>query len=61
MYSMEIKRLLELKKNLVNLNEYFMIINSPQVDHIKFDDGVFNIWTSDGYKFKLKIENEQKK
>ena len=60
MHSHDIKRLLELKKNLVTNKEYFMIISSPQIDHIKYEDDIFKIWTTDGYKFELRINNENK-
>ena len=55
MYSYEIEMLLKLRNNLVSIKEYIQIISSPQVDHIKYEDEVFKIWTNDGYKFKLKI------
>lgn len=58
MYSTEIKELLKMKKNLVNLKEYLAIVSSPQVDHIKFEDDHFNVWTTDGYVFKLILRNK---
>lgn len=57
MYSEEIKKLLKIRNNLVNLNEYLQITSSPQIDHIKYENGIFNIWTNDGYKFQLKLLN----
>ena len=56
MYSKEIEELLKLRNNLIDLNEYKKIIQSPQIDHIKYENGIFNIWTDDGYKFQLKIK-----
>ena len=56
MYSEEIKSLLELKNYYIELKEYLKIINSPQVDHIKYENQMFNIWTKDGYYFKFKIK-----
>lgn len=56
MYSKEIQELLKLKNNLVTLEEYLRIIQSPQIDHIKYENGIFNIWTNDEYKFELKIK-----
>ena len=56
MYSKEIEELLKLKNNLINLSEYLKIVQSPQIDHIKYDNGSFKIWTDDGYKFELKIK-----
>lgn len=56
MYSKEIQELLNLKNNLITLEEYLRIIQSPQIDHIKYENGIFNIWTNDEYKFELKIK-----
>ena len=61
MYSHEIKELLRLKKNIINVSEYMCIVSSPQIDHIKYIDGMFNIWTNDGYKFELKLSYNNKK
>ena len=61
MYSHEIKELLKIKKNIVNLKEYINIVSSPQIDHIKYVDGMFNIWTTDGYKFELKLVQDNGK
>lgn len=58
MYSEEIKRLLEIKGNLVTLKEYIKIIESPQVDHILYKDDEFHLWTTDNYYFKLRIRKE---
>ena len=58
MYSYEIEQLLKIRNNLVSIKEYIQIITSPQVDHIKYEDEVFKIWTNDGYKFELKIRRE---
>lgn len=56
MYSEEIKNLIELKNYYIELKEYLEIIKSPQVDHIKYENQSFNIWTKDGYYFKFKIK-----
>ena len=58
MYSEEIKRLLEIRGNLVTLKEYIKIISSPQVDHVLYKDDEFHLWTTDNYYFKLKIRRE---
>lgn len=58
MYSEEIKRLLEIRNNLVSIKEYLKIIGSPQVDHILYKDEWFHLWTTDDYYFKLKIWRE---
>lgn len=55
MYSEEIKRLLEIKRNLVTLKEYIQIVDSPQVDHVLYKDDEFHLWTTDNYYFRLKI------
>lgn len=59
MYSHEIKKLLEERNNLVTMKEYYEIIKSPQVDHVVFKDHEFQIWTNDGYQFKLQIRKER--
>ena len=55
MYSDEIARLLKMRYNLVSIREYIQIIESPQVDHVKYENDEFKIWTNDGYAFTLKI------
>lgn len=56
MYSYEIEKLLELRDNLVSIKEYIEIIKSPQVDHIVYKGQLFHIYTTDGYRFVLKIK-----
>ena len=56
MYSEEIKALIEARNYFVSLKEYLMIINSSQIDHIKYENQMFNVWTKDGYYFKFKIK-----
>ena len=56
MYSEEIKNLLELKNYYIEVKEYLKIIKSTQVDHIKWENECFNVWTKDGYYFKFKIK-----
>lgn len=60
MYSWEIEQLLKLKNYLISNKEYLEICKSTQIDHIKYENEAFNIWTSDGYKFILKIKLEHK-
>lgn len=55
MYSEEIAKLLKMRYNLVSIREYIQIIESPQVDHVKYENNEFKIWTNDGYTFTLKI------
>ena len=59
MYSEEIQRLLELRNYYVSYKEYIEIIKSPQIDHIKYENQGFSIWTTDGYSFKLKLRKEK--
>lgn len=62
MYSYEIAKLLELRYNLISIKEYLKITGSPQVDHVKYENGQFTIWTTDKYVFKLKIgDNYERK
>lgn len=56
MYSREIEELLRIRNNLVNIKEYLEICNSSQIDHIKYEDDKFKIWSNDGYYFELKIK-----
>lgn len=58
MYSYEIENLLKLKNYLVSIQEYLDIVKSPQIDHIKYENDAFNIWTNDNYNFILKIRKE---
>lgn len=60
MYSYEIENLLKLKNNLVSIKEYIRICNSSQIDHIKYEDGLFILWTKDNYKFELRIGGKEK-
>ena len=62
MYSEEIANLLKMRYNLVSIKEYLQIAESPQVDHIKYENEEFTIWTTDKYVFKLKIgDNYERK
>ena len=61
MYSEEIQRLLELRNYFISYKEYIQIIKSPQIDHIKYENQTFKIWTTDGYYFKLKLIREEKR
>ena len=56
MYSEEIAKLLKLRQNLVSIQEYLEIVKSPQIDHIKYENDTFFLWSNDGYSFKLKIK-----
>ena len=54
MYSHEIQELLRLKNNLITVRDYLRIIESPQINNIKFDNEKFYIYTNDGYNFAFK-------
>lgn len=56
MYSEEIANLLKMRYNLVSIKEYLQITESPQIDHIKYENNTFFLWSNDGYSFKLKIK-----
>ena len=61
MYSHEIEELLKLKQCLISIHDYCEIIKtSPQIDHIKYEDELFKLYTNDGYQFKLKIKEIKK-
>ena len=61
MYSYEIQELLELRKNLISIQDYIKIIQtSPQIDHILYKDNNFEMYTNDYYKFKFKIKKHTK-
>ena len=56
MHSNEIEKLLKLRQNLVSIQEYLEIVKSPQIDHIKYENDIFFLWSNDCYSFKLKIK-----
>lgn len=58
MYSYEIEKLLKLRNYLVSVQEYLEIIKSPQIDHIKYENDSFYLWTNDNYKFVLRLEEK---
>ena len=56
MYSYEIKKYIELKQGLLEAKEYLNIIDtSPQINHIKYENNEFNLYTNDNYDFKIKV------
>ena len=62
MYSHEIKELLEIKKNLLEVEEYLYILKtSPQINHIKYEshNDTFSIKTDDRYDFKFKVKSRK--
>lgn len=57
MYSHEIEQYIKLRQNLLTIHEYCEIIRtSPQIDHIKYEDNNFNMYTTDNYHYKIKIK-----
>lgn len=60
MYTSEIKELVKLRNNLLEVREYIDIIdNSPQIDHIIYEQEYFNIFSNDGLDIKIKIKEIQ--
>ena len=60
MYSHEIEEYLKIRDYLLTAKEYIKILQeSPQIDHIICDNGLFYLWTKDNYKFILKIKEEK--
>lgn len=62
MYSHEIQKLLEIKKYLLEKEEYIEILNSSsQISYIKYEpyDDEFKIDTKDNYHFKFKIKKKE--
>lgn len=61
MYSWEIEKLIELRNQLISIQEYVEIIKtSPQIDHVLYQDEHFNLFTTDNYHFKFKIKEIKK-
>ena len=62
MYSHEIEEYIKLREYLLNIYEYCEIIKtSPQIDHVLYNQDHFEIFTDDGYGFKFKIKEINKK
>jgi hypothetical protein len=59
MYSHEVEQLLKIRNYLITYKEFIQITkSSPQINHIKYNPFENNIemWTTDNYKFVLKIK-----
>lgn len=57
MYSHEIDRLIKIKHNILTISEYCEIVSSsPQIDNVKYEDGMFKLHTEDNYEFKIKLK-----
>lgn len=62
MYSKEIQELINLRQQVITLQDYINIIQtSPQVDHILYNQDHFEMFTDDGYAFKFKIKEVRNK
>ena len=59
MYSQEIEELLKLRNYLISVKEYLKIVESSQVNHVKYENDKFICWTTDNYKFVLKVERSK--
>lgn len=61
MYSKEIQELINLRQQVITLQDYINIIQtSPQIDHILYNQDHFEMYTDDYYKFKFKIKEMKK-
>lgn len=62
MYSYEIERLIKIKHNILTIAEYLEILStSPQINHVKYDNGTYEINTEDNYNFKVHVKTYIKK
>ena len=58
MYSHEIEELLKIKQNVLSIAEYLEILSSsPQINHVKYDNGCYQIETDDKYKFRVQVKS----
>ena len=61
MTSEEIKEFVELKENLLTLQDYIKIVStSPQIKSIFYNKPYFDIFTNDNYEFKVKVKTRLK-
>lgn len=62
MYSHEIEQLLKIKHNIISVSEYLEILStSPQINHVKYDNGNYQINTDDNYNFNVHVKTYIKK
>ena len=62
MYSYEIENLLKIKHNILTIAEYLEILStSPQINHVRYDNGTYEINTEDNYNFKVHVKTYIKK
>ena len=60
MYSNEIQIWLLERNYHLTPSEYIWLINhsnSTQIDHVKNENGKIHLWTNDGYKWSIIVEN----
>ena len=58
MYSHEIEELLKIKQNVLSIAEYLEILStSPQINHVKYNNGCYEIETDDRYKFRVHVKS----
>lgn len=56
-YSYEIDQYLKIKKYVLSVSEYCEIVSSsPQINDVKYEDGMFKLTTDDKYEFKVKVK-----
>lgn len=56
MYTWEIDDLVRERDNILSVRDYIQVCRSPQVDHIKRDDDMIQIWTKDGGYWNIRIK-----
>ena len=57
MYSWEIDQLLKIKHYIISVSEYCEIVSSsPQINDVKYENGMFKLNTTDNYEFKVKVK-----
>ena len=59
MYSWEIDQLLKIKHYIISVSEYCEIVSSsPQINDVKYENGMFKLTTDDKYEFKVKVKTK---
>ena len=58
MYSYEIDNVIRQSNYILDWHTYCNICDSPQVNHVKYDENenVFHIWTNDNCYWKIKLK-----
>ena len=55
-----LEELIKLRNYLISVKEYLKIVESPQVNHVKYENDEFTCWTSDNYVFKFRLQSLEK-